>query len=66
MIDAERAKVERFGGGKPVNPVACQTCKFMTHKYGVNCLVYSREIGMDKPESVYNYGQPCEYYSKKV
>ena len=65
MIDANRAKTERFGVD-PVNPVACQTCKFMTHKYGVNCLVYSSELGLRKPEYVYNYGQPCEFYSKKV
>ena len=52
MIDENRAKTEKFGG-KPVNPVACQTCKFRTAKYGANCLVYSSEIGLDKPESVY-------------
>lgn len=64
MIDANRAKTEGFGCS-PINPVACQTCEFMTRKYSANCLVYSEDIGAVKPDDVYRYGKPCKYYSKK-
>lgn len=64
MIDSDRVRAEGFGCD-PVNPAACQTCKFMTGKRSVHCLVYSADIGVRKPEAVYNYGKPCEHYSKK-
>ena len=63
MICANRAKTERLGCD-PVNPDACQTCQFMTGKRSVHCLVYSADIGMRKPESVYNYGKSCDHYRK--
>lgn len=64
MIDANRAKTESFGCS-PINPKACQTCKFLTGKYSAHCMVYAEELGAVKPDDVYMYGKPCKAYSKK-
>lgn len=56
---------------KEINPKQCKTCVFShgappfedlpTKAY---CVIYSRENGLRKPDSVYFNGGACEYYQK--
>lgn len=53
------------------NPVYCRSCRFAhgpapwadTPEKG-NCLMYPRESGELKPDSVAFDGKPCKYYLK--
>ncbi len=65
IIDSENASsavVER-------NPKYCKTCVFRKGKppfadspMKAYCAVYTREIGIQKPDSVYYDGEECKYY----
>ena len=56
-------------GCKPINPKYCETCVFA---YGeapwedgpqkANCTVYSKDSGLDQPDSIYYEGRKCEFY----
>lgn len=57
---------------KKINPEFCKTCEFShgdppfeDSPMKAYCMIYSRELGLSKPKSVYFDGARCKYYSKE-
>lgn len=68
FLDSEN---QVFGCNK-INPKYCKTCIFARGNppfedlpEKANCMVYSNDSGLTKPDDVYYDGAPCEYYEKE-
>ena len=66
MID----KNEIFGS-LPINPESCKNCKFQNgpppfadKPNKAYCIIYSKELNMPKPDSVYHFGEKCKYFEE--
>lgn len=66
---AKEVKKEIFGCNT-INPEQCKTCIFSKGEPPFEdspmkryCMIYTRESGRSKPESVYFNGAKCEYHN---